>query len=152
MYSRLRIFLFSSQKLSYRPLLPLLYYLGHLTIHLLDIFQVIWQKYIQKWQSFSHSVVEMGFSHSGWVWISFTKCGHSEFKTSATGSIQLQFCHLLPRAFRVCQAIASLAELTGGMAEFCQQHYLLTSKNQMDLAKSNPPKWAQAGPKREEVK
>ena len=37
--------------------------LEHLTIHLLDIFQVVWQEYVQKWWSFSHSVVEMGFSH-----------------------------------------------------------------------------------------
>ena len=62
--------------------------LGHLIIHLLNILQVIWQEYIQKWQSFSHSVIEMGFSHSGWVWISLTKCSNSEFKTSATGYIQ----------------------------------------------------------------
>jgi hypothetical protein len=67
--------------------------LGHLTINLLDISKVIWQDYVHEQRSFSHSGVEMGCSHNSWVWISFTKCGNSKFKTSATGHIHSGFGH-----------------------------------------------------------
>ena len=61
--------------------------LRYLTIHLLDGSHVMWLEYIQEWWNFSYFGVEIGFSHSSWVWISFTKYNNGEFKNLVTGHI-----------------------------------------------------------------